>query len=425
MTFFKIPVTELVTKLKDPSHPLRNIEFNVSQLGMYDGLQEHRFWVHISARRTGKSFAASALALAKLLEPNKLVTVVAPNYNLSSIIWDFVTGFITTLGLETKKWNAKDKVIVLCNDSVFRLLSVSNRDSLIGRGADLLIIDEAAVIDGEEYFIRDLRPALSTFPDSRALFITTPRGKANYMYKYYLRGPDPDYEAWGSGLYTWEANPYLTTKDVEEARKSSETTKSEFLQEYYCEWTTHVGQIYAISESKHLQDLSHIEQKDSRFAFIAGLDIGYRDATAFVVIATDGTSYWVVDEYITRETTTDVFAEEIKQRVDDWDIENIYIDHSAAQARADLAYNYDVYCDNAIKSVNDGISHVQVLVENDKLIFDENNAYATFQAMSAYRWNPRTETQKPVHDDSSHASDAVRYAIYSHHRNTVGIYVLD
>ena len=41
-------------------------------------------------------------------------------------------------------------------------------------------------IPNDEYFTRDLRPALSTFDDSRCLWISTPRGKGNYIYSYFL-----------------------------------------------------------------------------------------------------------------------------------------------------------------------------------------------------------------------------------------------
>jgi hypothetical protein len=43
--------------------------------------------------------------------------------------------------------------------------------------------------------------------------------------------------------------------------------------------------------------------------------------------------------------------------------------------------------------------------------------------MTAYRWNNRTERVKPVHDWSSHACDAIRYAIYTYAKvSAVGIY---
>ena len=188
--FFKIPVEKLLERIAVGQS--KGITFNESQWGMVDGLENYRFWTHISARRTGKSLAAGILALAKLLEPGTQVMVVAPNFTLSSIIWDYVTDMIRNLQLEVDRFNQKDKIVKLINGSTFRLLSANNRDSLVGRAAHLIIVDEAAIIPDDEYFTRDLRPALSTYPDSRALFISTPRGKTNYLYDYYLRGQNDE-----------------------------------------------------------------------------------------------------------------------------------------------------------------------------------------------------------------------------------------
>lgn len=411
--FFRVPVAKLLEQLPTP------VVFNESQQAMLDGLNDNRFWVHISARRTGKSYGAAIIAFAKLLEPGQHVMVVAPNFSLSSIIWDYVTDLIKATGVEVEKFNQKDKVVKLINGSVFRLLSANNRDSLVGRAANLLIVDEAAIIPNEEYFTRDLRPALSTFRDSRCLWISTPRGKGNYLYDYYLRGQNEDYEDWGSSLHTWRSNPLLSEKDVEEAEKSS--TRALFAQEYMCDWTTTESQIYEyLDDTKHVIDCSGI-----RFLEVfAGLDVGYRDENAFVVIGTDGINNYILDEYVSSESTTSQLAEALKEKIEQYNIESIYIDSAAQQVKADFAYDYDIQCENAIKSINDGISYVQVQIEHDKLLFDSTNAMHTFSAMSSYMWNSRTENPKPMHDWPSHPSDAVRYALYTHHKmSSIDIYV--
>ena len=59
--FFKVPVERLLDKIVVGEH--RGIKFIESQWAMVSGLEESRFWVHISARRTGKSLSASILAL--------------------------------------------------------------------------------------------------------------------------------------------------------------------------------------------------------------------------------------------------------------------------------------------------------------------------------------------------------------------------
>lgn len=419
MTYFKVPVEKLAAKLP-PKFGFT--EFNPSQKAMLQGLEDNRFWVHISARRTGKSSAASVLALAKLLEPNQQVLVVAPDYNLSSIIWDYTTELIQVFGIETKRLNLKDRVVRLVNDSTFRLLSANNRSSLVGRAAHLLIVDEAAIIPDDEYFTRDLRPALSTYEGSRALFISTPRGKQNYLYEYYTRGDNETYDEWGSGLYPWHVNPALKEADIEEAKKTLPPTI--FNQEYYCDWVSFEGQIYKVEDKIHLVDSSkYIEPKDNRYTFIGGLDIGFRDDTAFVIVAADGTNYFVVDEYVASEGTTSSHAEIIQGMVEHWGVENIYIDSAAAQTKADLAYDYDIFCENAVKSVNDGISFLQVLVENGNLLFDIENSERTYASVNGYRWNTKGEKAKPLHDWTSHCCDALRYAIYSYTKSSaVGIY---
>lgn len=411
--FFKVPIDKLLQRLPTP------VTFNEGQQAMVDGLNDRRFWVHIAGRRTGKSYAAAILAFAKLLEPKQQVMVVAPNFSLSSIIWDYVTDLIKQLQIETAQYNQKDKVVKLVNGSIFRLLSANNRDSLVGRAANLLIIDEAAIIPNDEYFIRDLRPALSTFQDSRCLWISTPRGKGNYLYNYYMRGQDAENNPeWGSAVYTWRSNPRLSEKDIAEAKRTM--SKAMFLQEYECEWTTTEAQIYnTIDENKHLGRFTGFSFNE----VIAGLDVGYRDENVFVVIGVKNDKYFVLDEYVSKESTTSELAAIIQEKTDQWSIDTIYIDSAAQQVKADFAYDYDIFCDNAIKSVNDGINFVQTLIEQDKLFFDEQDATHTFHAMSSYKWNQNTDTPKPVHDWASHPCDAVRYAIYTHHKmSSISIY---
>ena len=137
-SYFKIPIERLLDKLVINEH--NGIKFNNSQWDMASGLDEHRFWVHISARRTGKSLGASVLAFAKLLEPRQQVMVVAPNFSLSSIIWDFVTDIIKNLQIEVERFNQKDKIsrndrpIIL---SISRLSPQKNHHLIIKAVKDL------------------------------------------------------------------------------------------------------------------------------------------------------------------------------------------------------------------------------------------------------------------------------------------------
>lgn len=419
--FFHFPIEKVLTKLRNEEN--QPIVFNESQWAMVHGLENHRFWVHIAGRRTGKSFAAAVLAFTKLLEPNTRIAVVSPDFNLSGIIWDYLTKMIKDLGIETDKFSNKERVIILKNGSIIRLLSANKRESLIGRGYHLVIVDEAAIIENEDYFVRDIRPTLSTFENTRCLFISTPRGKHNYLHTYFQRGqPEShnEYPDWGSDVFTWRSNPRLRPEEIEEARRSM--TKTLFEQEYECNWLSFENMIYNIPETSILQNLYTTNVSRRKMEYIAGLDMGFKDSTAFIVIATDYENYYIIDEYVTKETVTSEMARNITELQQKYDIQNIYIDSQAQQTRADLANDYDIYCDNAIKSVEDGIGHVQNLLEKGKILIDEIQCHQTLAALQQYKWSKSTVKPTPVHDWTSHCSDAVRYAIYSHQKTQVDIY---
>jgi hypothetical protein len=406
--FFKFKIEKLLTKLRnDEGGP---VEFNDSQWGMVSGLENHRFWVHIAGRRTGKSYAAAVLALTKLLEPDTKVAVVAPNFSLSTVIWDYLVRLIRELGLEVRKQSTKDRLIILTNYSEVRLLSVENRVSLIGRGYHFVIVDEAAVIDNDIYFNQDIRPTLSTYKNTRCLFISTPRGRHNYLYDYFQRGQpikdgqEDKYPDWGSDIFTWRSNPRLQESEVMEAKNTM--TKTLFAQEYECSWISFENMIYNVPEESKIADLQD-KIVGKKMEYIAGLDMGFRDETAFIVMATDYDKYYIIDEYIVNETVTSDIARNIKE---------------LQETKADLANDYDIYCDNAIKAVEDGIGHVQNLLEKKKVLIDSTNCPRTLASLEQYKWSKTTTKPTPVHDKHSHCCDSVRYAIYSHQKTQVSIY---
>jgi hypothetical protein len=75
MSFLRIPLDKLLDKL--------GVQFNPSQKAMVEGLNEHRFFVHIAARRTGKSYAAALIAFAKLLEPKQQLNLLLYQYGFT------------------------------------------------------------------------------------------------------------------------------------------------------------------------------------------------------------------------------------------------------------------------------------------------------------------------------------------------------
>lgn len=384
-----------------------------SQMAMINAINnpKYRFLCAALSRRQGKTYIANVIGQLVSLIPNSNVLIMSPNYSLSQISFDLQRSLIKHFDLEVTKDNAKDKVITLSNGSSVRMGSINQVDSCVGRSYDLIIFDEAALTDGRDAFNVALRPTLDR-EGSKAIFVSTPRGRNNWFSEFFNRGYNSDFPEWCSIRATYRDNPRMSESDILEARKSM--SEAEFKQEYEADFNTYEGQIWNFNFETQVQDYSRFEPK--KMDIFAGLDVGYRDPTAFCVIAYDWDkeTYHLLDEYFDSERTTEQHAVEIQKLIDKWNIDYIYIDSAAAQTRFDFAQNYDISTINAKKSVLDGIGHVAAIVDNDTLFVDQTCAQ-TLACLDAYQWdsNPNLAREKPKHNMASHMADALRYALYS------------
>lgn len=395
---------------------------------------QYRFLTVCVSRRVGKTFIANIILQVVALMPGASVLIISPDYNLSSISWDLQRKLLDKFDIERVRDNAKDRIIELSNGSMIKVASVSRVDSAVGRSYDLIIFDEAALNDdGGKAFNIALLPTLDQY-SSKCLFISTPRGD-NWFKEFFERGFSKDLELseWISIHADYHENPRASAKAVANAKKTM--SHAEFEQEYMANFVTFEGQIWALDESC-IQDLTpkivEIEANPNKLEIIAGLDIGFRDQTALVVLATwqdaeDINWYYLIDEYVAVERTTAIHAEEIQKRVLRWDLDYIFCDSAAAQTRHDLAATYDISTVAAIKSVIDGIGCVGAVVDNNRLIVHEACAESIY-ALRNYKWKGKVdegtwsiENQKPAHNRASHCADAIRYAIYTYERSQGGI----
>ena len=403
--FLKLPV--------DPYLGLLNITPLPSQIAIINAINnpKYRFVSAAVSRRQGKTYIANIIGQLVSLVPGSNILIMSPNYSLSQISFDLQRNLIKHFDLEVTKDNAKDKVIEISNGSTVRMGSINQVDSCVGRSYDLIIFDEAALADGKDAFNVALRPTLDK-DNSKAIFISTPRGRNNWFSEFFYRGFSDEFPEWCSIRATYKDNPRMSETDIAEARKSM--SEAEFRQEYEADFNTYEGQIWKFDFETQVKDLSQLDT--SKMDVFAGLDVGYKDPTAMCVIAYDWDQeqYYLVDEYFNSERTTEQHAAEIQSLIDRWDIDYIYIDSAAQQTRFDFAQNYDISTINAKKSVLDGIGHVSGIIDNDYLFVDQE-AKESLSCLDAYQWdpNPNLMKEKPKHNMASHMADALRYALYS------------
>lgn len=404
--FIKLPITNYLKLLGIYE------SINRPQIALINAVNDpkYRFICAALARRLGKTYIANVVAQLVTLVPNSNVLIMSPNYNLSSISFELQRKLIKHFDLEVSRDNLKDKLIELDNGSTIRMGSISTVDSCVGRSYNLIIFDEAALgEDGEAAFNVALRPTLDR-PGSKAIFISTPRGRNNWFSQFWNRGFDPNFPEWVSLQADYTENTRMAESDVQEARRAM--SKAEFEQEYLASFTVFEGQIYSLTEVNMAEPPENI-----RGEAIAGCDPGYRDHTAFCVVIYeyDTDTFWIVDEYLQAEKTTAQHAEAFHELCNRWGVETIFIDSAAAQFASDLAYVYDLSTTKAKKDVLPGIAYTQTLVAQGRLKIAPHctNVLAMFDQ---YRWDTREGIQKerPKHDDYSHMADAVRYALYTY-----------
>jgi len=395
---------------------------------------DYRFITACVSRRVGKTFIGNIILQVVALMPGASVLIISPDYNLSSISWDLQRQLLDKFDIERVRDNAKDRIIELANGSMIKVASVSRVDSAVGRSYDLIVFDEAALNDdGGKAFNIALLPTLDKY-SSKCLFISTPRGD-NWFREFFDRGFSNDLELseWLSIHADYHENPRVSQRAVANAKKTM--SHAEFEQEYMANFVTFEGQVWALDQDC-IQDLTKMKTEimaaPHRVEIISGLDLGFRDQTAMVVLATwqdenENNIYYLLDEYVDNARSTEKHAREIASLVERWDLDYIFADSAAAQTRYDLAATYDISTVGAIKSLTDGIGAVGAVVDNNRLIVHEDCVESIY-ALRNYKWKGKVddgqwniETQKPEHNRASHCADAIRYAIYTYERSMGGI----
>lgn len=404
--FIKLPITNYLKLLGIWE------TINEPQIALINAVNDpkYRFVCAALARRLGKTYIANVIGQLVTLVPGANVLIISPNYNLSTISFELQRKLIRHFDLEISRDNLKDRIIELSNGSTIRMGSLSTVDSCVGRSYDLIIFDEAALgSDGEAAFNVALRPTLDK-PNSKAIFISTPRGRNNWFSRFFDRGFSTEYPEWCSITADYTENTRMAESDVAEARKSM--SKAEFEQEYMASFTMFEGQIYKLEADR----VCDYQPKDGDEA-LAGCDPGYRDPTAFVVVVYEPTldKFHVADEYLKAEATTDLHAAAFGELISKWAIDPIFIDSAAPQFASDLAYLYDIATIKARKDVLPGIAYVQTLIETGRLTVSPHCTH-TLAMLDQYRWDTREnlKSEKPLHDEYSHMADALRYALYTY-----------
>lgn len=330
-------------------------------IGLSDGQKQvlaspARFKVLAAGRRFGKSKLCALMATAALLEPNRRIWVVGPEYiHVEKIFREVYKILVNDLQMFKKNQegvilrNTKgDYVISLPNGSVLEGKSASNPDSMAGDPLDLIIFDEAALASNLD-FVWDqiLRPTLADNIGS-AIFISSPRGK-NEFYKLfklgelgkrqssglakiqkYDNGEDNDLRDWSCWTFPSYSNPFISREEYDKAKKTAlikgkyEVFKQEWDADFNAVTDVSFPEFKAFITEENEQGVRvekpyHVQ--DYRFSpsygpWFAACDFNIARPASTVYIQVDASNNVIIfDELFRNNTTAYIQAEFILEKV--------------------------------------------------------------------------------------------------------------
>ena len=381
----------------------------------------HRFGAVVTHRRFGKTvFAVNHLHKGALTcqKPRPRFAHIFPTYKQAKAVgWDYAKHYgLVVPGAEK---NETELAIDFPNGGQYRMFGADNPDSLRGLYLDGVIFDEYGM-QPPKIFSEVVRPALSD-RGGWALFLGTPNGK-NQFYDAVQRAKS-GIDGWFYAEYKASQTGLLSDSELAQAR--SVMTEDEYLQEYECSFEAAVkGAIYARELMRAREDgrVTTVPY-DPALPVDTDWDLGVGDSTAiWFSQSTYSGEVRLIDYYENSGVGLQHYVNLLRLKPyaygthnapHDIEVRELSTGVSRRQTAAGLGIFYQVVPQH---SLEDGIHASRMLIP--RCWFDETKCAQGIEALQHYRWDVNTRINEfkplPVHDWSSHGSDAFRGLAFRH-----------
>lgn len=193
--------------------------------------------IAILPRRAGKDLACWNILIREAWKKPGIYWMIYPTYSMArKILWDGLTNdgksFLSFIPKEfVKQIYQQEMKVRLINESVIQLQGSDSPDRLVGANCYGAVFSEYALQDPIVYQ-QIVRPML-TANDGFAIFISTPRGKANHLWELWnIAQANPEH--WFSYLMTILQTGHISVSEIQRLIDSGEMEESLAKQEFYC-----------------------------------------------------------------------------------------------------------------------------------------------------------------------------------------------
>lgn len=383
------------------------------QARIHDRLE--RFNVLVCHRRFGKT----VLAVNELIHgamscrrERPRLAYIAPLYRQAKqVAWDYLKHYAGPI--PRVRFHEAELRADFPDGARIQLLGADNPDALRGIYLDGVVFDEYAHMP-PTVWPQVIRPALAD-REGWAIFIGTPQGRNVFHALYERARANP---GWHAAIHRASETGIVPEAELAAARR--DMSEEEYAQEFECSFDA------AIAGAYYGRLIAHAE-RDGRVARVpwdpavpvhTAWDLGIGDSTAIWFLQQAGREVRWIDYYEASGAGLDHYAKMLGEKP------YVYGDHlvphdararelGTGRTRVETLARLGVRARVVARhNVDDGINAVRMLIPRSW--FDAEKCKRGLEALRQYRraWDERGGLfqPRPLHDWTSHAADAARYA---------------
>lgn len=381
-------------------------------------------------RRSGKSTAVAIYLIYEALQHpgSKFIYVNTTKGEAKNVMWqDIFETIFLRMKVKAQLIDSKNE-IRFENGSIVYLHGVDatpkEMNKLRGKKFRLAVIDECQnyTQDLRQLILQVLTPTLAD-TNATICLIGTPGNQMGDHYWYVLNKPNSLEKGWKFFTWTWKDNPHVRTnmqKQVDQMLSDNPLIAKTpwFRQEYLGEWVPETDARVYKSE-----DANYIEQVPDNFmsnaTFILSIDLGYHDATAYVVTAYNkrfNSNLYVLESVKHPGLTITAAANIIKEFRKKYNFRSIYVDAANLQAVEEMRQIHSLPLQGAEKQGKEG--HIALMNSDfitQNLFIVKNTNLELIRELQSLIWDPKALLKgmhKEITSKDNHLTDAL---LYGHH----------
>ena len=374
-------------------------------------------------RRAGKDVTAFNYCIRYLLKKPCVIYYIFPTYSQGrKILWENLNNagqrildYIPEEVIESV--HQQEMSVKFRNGSLFKVLGSDNWDSLVGTNPSGIVYSEYSLQDPAAY--QYLRPAIAA-NDGWILILSTPRGHNHLYSMYQMAKNNPD---WFCYKLTLDDTKHIPLIEIERDRSEGILSEDMIQQEYYTSFSMGCeGSYYSkYIDKMRINGQIGMVPWEPAFKVHTFWDLGVRDSTVILFAQCIGTTCRIIDYYENNKEGLEFYIGVVNSKpyqysrhVAPHDIR--VKEFGSGMTRLDKARELGIkFIVAPDLSIMDGIEAVRSTLP--KVWIDEVKCKPLIKALEGYRqeFDSKRKVYKPnpLHDQFSHAADAMRYLAIS------------